>query len=96
MKQILALLAALLLCMPVNAFAGDGATVIFASGTVVYINNGYAQLVSSLKEFNRKGSENYVAEVNIEGSTFFINLDDVAVVCRDKCNSMEIREPAKK
>jgi hypothetical protein len=72
------------------AFAGDGATIIFKSGTLVYVSNGYQQIVSALKEFNKKGTDNYNMEVNIEDATFFINLGTVAIVCRDRCKSMEI------
>ncbi len=72
------------------AYAGDGATIIFKSGTVVYMNNGYQQIAAALVELNKKGGENYTTEVKIEDATFHINLGAVAIVCRDRCSSMQI------
>ncbi len=84
---------------PLSAFAGDAATVVLSSGATVKINNGYTQLVNELKEFNRvnkKGGEGYLAEINIEGSTFYINLSEVAVICRDSCSNVELTAPPKR
>ena len=78
-----------------TAFAGDGATIVLRSGVKLYFANGYKQLVNGVKEFNKKSSENYIAELNIAGDTFMINLDEVAVLCRDRCSSIEITNPKK-
>jgi len=80
------------------AYAGDAATIVLSSGATVSINNGYTQLATELKEFNRvnrKGGESYIAEINIEGNTFYINLRDVALICRDTCGSITIKSPKK-
>lgn len=80
------------------ALAGEAATIVLSSGAVISFNNGYTQLSSALKEFNkvnRRGGDSYLAEINIEGSTFFINLSQVALVCRDTCSSMSIKVPKK-
>jgi hypothetical protein len=88
------ILAVLTLMLAVDsAFAGDGATIVLKSGAIITINNGYTQIVGGMKEFNRRGTENFNAEINMEGTTFFINLADVALVCRDECKSLEIKFP---
>ena len=91
-SAFIALVMGSMIVVPGTAFAGDGATIVFNSGSVIYINNGFNQLAGSLKEFNRSGSENYnyIVEINIEGSTFFVNLGDVSVICRDSCSAMNI------
>ena len=78
-----------------NAFAGDAATMIFRSGAVVYVENGFKQLSDGMQAFRKQGSDNYPIEVNIEGTTFFVNLGEIALLCRDKCSSLEITRPSK-
>lgn len=71
------------------AYAADGATIIFDSGTAVQINNGYKQIIDSLREFNRTGKSTYV-EITVEGSSFLINLEEITVICRDACPNLKI------
>jgi hypothetical protein len=93
------LLASLSLCMLVFAariplaHAGDAAMIVFKSGVVVNLDNGYKQLVDGMKGLKMKGSENYPVEIQIEGTAFFINLGEVAVLCRDRCSSLTIISP---
>jgi len=79
--------------LPSSAHAGDGATIIMKSGVVVTINNGFAQLVAGMKSLRSTGSQNYPVEVSIENTSFFINLGEVALLCRDTCSSMTITTP---
>ena len=88
MRAIPRFLAIALAVLPMPAFAGEAATIIFSSGASVKINNGYSQLATELKAFNKVnsgGGDSYIAEINIEGSTFFINVAEVALICRDAC-----------
>lgn len=75
------------------AYAGDAAMIVFKSGVVVNLDNGYKQLVDGMKGLKMKGSENYPVEIQIEGTSFFINLGEVAVLCRDRCSSLTIISP---
>ncbi|NLF24418.1 MAG: hypothetical protein GX589_02005 [Deltaproteobacteria bacterium] len=77
------------------ALAGDGATIILKSGAVIYINNGYQQVVDGLSKFNTKGDYNHHLLVNIADAPFYINLGTVALICRDRCRSLEITVPKK-
>ena len=76
-----------------NAYAGDAATMIFRSGAIVYIDNGFKQLAEGMRGLKNKGSDNYPVEVNIENTTFYINLAEIALLCRDKCSSLDIKKP---
>jgi hypothetical protein len=89
------LLLTLILTAAQPAYAGDGATIVLKSGAIVFIPNGYSQIVAGMKGLKLKGSENYPVELNIEGNTFFINLGEVAVLCRDRCESLTIINPKK-
>jgi hypothetical protein len=82
-----------LLVAPDLAFAGDGATIVFKSGVIVTLNNGYKQLVDGMKDLRAKGSQNFPVEILIEGTSFFVNLGEVAVLCRDACSSLTIVSP---
>jgi hypothetical protein len=83
----------LMLMLPYSAYAGDGATIVFKSGVVVTLNNGYKQLVDGMKELRSKGSQNFPVEILIEGNSFFVNLGEVAVLCRDSCSSLTLVSP---
>jgi len=84
------------LCFSRYAYAGDGATIILKSGAVLYMNNGYQQVVDGLKTFNQRGDYNYYLLVNIADAPFYINLGSVEMICRDRCRSVEITLPPKK
>ena len=96
MKRVLAAaLFVLILVQARPAVAGDSATIVLKSGIVLYMANGFTQLLAGMKNLKQTGSENYPIEVNIEGTSFFINLGDVAVLCRDTCGSLKIEHPKK-
>lgn len=78
-----------------EARAGDGATIILKSGAVIYLLNGYQQIVDGMRTFNKKGDYNYYLQVNLENAPFFLNLGEVALVCRDQCRSLQIVHPKK-
>jgi hypothetical protein len=93
-KLCVALIVALpTFLIPGKAFAGDGATVVFKSGVIIALNNGYKQLVDGMKDLRTKGSQNFPVEILIEGTSFFINLGEVAVLCRDTCSSLTVISP---
>jgi hypothetical protein len=87
------LVAIFVLMVPKAAHAGDGATIVFKSGVIVTLNNGYKQLVDGMKELRTKGSQNFPVEILIEGNSFFVNLGEVAVLCRDSCSSLTVVAP---
>ncbi len=92
------LLSLIIICVatiahPRTALAGDGATIIMKSGVVVTINNGFSQLIAGMKSLKSSGVQNYPVEITIEGTSFFINLGEVALLCRDTCSSMTITTP---
>jgi hypothetical protein len=93
MRKLLcvAMLACLFHAAP--ALAGDAATIVLKSGIILSIQNGFGQLLSGMKSLRQRGSENYPVEINIEGTSFFINLGEVAVLCRDTCGSIKIERP---
>ncbi len=78
---------------PRLALAGDGATIIMKSGVVITITNGYSQLVSGMRSLKTTGVQNYPVEIVIENTSFYVNLGEVALLCRDTCSSMTITTP---
>jgi hypothetical protein len=95
MKKFLTIVTVVLLANIQAAHAGDGAMIVFKSGVVVNLDNGYKQLVDGMKGLKAKGSENYPVEIQIEGTSFFINLGEVTVLCRDRCSSLTLVSPPK-
>ena len=89
----IALLSALVVGTPRLAFAGDGATIIMKSGVVITITNGYNQLVTGMRSLKSTGVQNYPVEILIENTSFYVNLGEVALLCRDTCSSMTITSP---
>ena len=93
MIRLLTLLFLAITTLPSAAHAGDGATIIRKSGVVITTNNGFAQLVAGMKSLKSSGVHNYPVEIEIENTTFFVNLGEVALLCRDTCSSMTITTP---
>jgi hypothetical protein len=95
MKNVIAFFCAVFFVFvaPDSALAGDGATIVFKSGVIVTLNNGYKQLVDGMKDLRTKGSQNFPVEILIEGTSFFVNLGEVAVLCRDTCSSLTVISP---
>lgn len=90
------LLLAAALAIPATARAGDGATIVFASGLRAYINNGYGVLVQQMKQL--QSQDHQIVELNIEGGSFLLDVAQVVIVCRDRCTSLEVvdfRDPAR-
>ena len=92
MKRSIAITLIILLSTmtPRLAYAGDGATIIMKSGVVVAITNGYNQLVTGMRSLKSTGVHNYPVEIEIENTSFYVNLGEVALLCRDTCSSMTI------
>ncbi len=90
-KSLLCSLAvALILGLPGSAFAGDAATVVFNSGQVVRIDDGYRQIVEAMRTLDRTKIDHRIVELNIGGGTFLLDVADAVIVCRDKCESLII------
>lgn len=88
----------LALVMPASAFAGEGATIIFRSGLVVLVDNGYKQILDGVLSLNNKSTDHKILQLNLEGGSSLINLAEVAIVCRDRCTGVEVidsRDPAR-
>jgi len=94
MKRLLLTVLALgtaFLIRPNTALAGDAATLIFESGQVVMIEDGYRQIVDSMKGLTGQPDQHKIVELNIGGGSFLLNVSQVVVVCRDDCKSLLIR-----
>lgn len=94
MKSVITTVLTLMITLaPRPALAGDGATIIMKSGVVITITNGYSQLVTGMRSLKSSGVQNYPVEIVIEGTSFYVNLGEVALLCRDTCSSMTITSP---
>jgi hypothetical protein len=83
---------------PASALAADAATIVFNSGQRVYINNGYGQIVTAMKQLNARSQDHQIVDLNIEGGSFLLNVAEVVIVCRDRCTSLEVvdfRDPSR-
>lgn len=89
---IIALVFATSIFAPKPAFAGDAATLIFTSGQKVYIGNGYKQIVEAMSATSSKNSERSVVKLDIEGGSFMLNVAEVVIACRDRCQSLEVED----
>ena len=89
MKRLL-FTSLLLLFIPSTALAGDKATLVFESGLVVTINDGFRQVVEAMKRLNNNSQDHKVVELEIGGGSFLLNVAEVVVACRDECNTLEI------
>lgn len=81
-----------------SAFAGDGATLVFKSGQVVYLNYGYQVLATAMSNQFARGQTHAVVELAQEGSSSLVNISEVVVLCRDRCKNLEVidfRDPAR-
>lgn len=98
MKNSLFALSITLLCIaaPSTAYAGDGVTLVMKSGAVIFMRRGYDQIAAGIREYNSKSNvETLIKQIKIEEGTFYINLNEIAIACRDHCRSLEITPPRK-
>jgi hypothetical protein len=96
LAAVLGLTAAVVGATP--ALAADAATIVFNSGQRVYINNGYGQIVTAMKQLNARSQDHQIVDLNIEGGSFLLNVAEVVIVCRDRCTSLEVvdfRDPSR-
>ena len=92
------LLATALLGVPLPALAGEAATIVFRSGQVVRINDGYNAVVAAMSKLNASSQAHSIVNLNIGGGSFLLNVAEAVIVCRDHCPSLEIvdvRDPAR-
>lgn len=76
---------------PAVAFAGDAATVVFKSGQVAKIEDGYRQIVNAMTRLNDKSEGHKILEMEIGGGTFLLNVSEVVIVCRDDCRGLKVQ-----
>ncbi|MBX7136951.1 MAG: hypothetical protein K1X83_03130 [Oligoflexia bacterium] len=76
---------------PAHLWAADAATVVFESGLVVTIEDGYRQIVEALKATSGKDDRASILELNLNGGSFLLNVAEVVVVCRDECKGLKVR-----
>lgn len=74
-----------LLLTPQAALCGDAATIIFDSGQVIRIDDGYRQVMEAMKTLNTESRIHKIVELNIGGGGFLLNVAEVNIVCRDQC-----------
>jgi hypothetical protein len=90
------ILALILCCLsvalfgPSSAWAGDAATVIFKSGQVVRIDDGYQQILDSMDRLDGKDIKHQILKMKIGGSSLLMDIAEVVIVCRDECNNVTI------
>ena len=75
---------------PATALAGQGVTLLFKSGDLVRLDDGYEQVVRAM----RKQGEQLI-ELNSGGNSLFVRIEEVLVACRDTCPSMQRIAPRK-
>ncbi len=83
-----------------SAYAADGATIVFTSGQVVRLQDGFKDLAPAFKRLSdKKGNqEHQVVQLTLNGNTFLLNLAEVVILCRDDCGGLSIedkRDPAR-
>lgn len=89
---------ALVLVAAAAARAGEAATLVFRSGQVVYLDNGYGAIVAAMSKLNHDSQAHNIVDLNIGGGSFLLNVAEVVIVCRDNCPSLtvqDMRDPAR-
>lgn len=81
----------LLFLSPTVASAGDAATIIFRSGQVLQVGDGYRAIVDSLKRLNSESTDHRLVELTLGGGEVVLNVAEVVMVCRDGCRGMSIQ-----
>lgn len=90
-RLLLQFVGILALCVPLSAYAGDAATVVFKSGQIVEIENGYRQVIEAMQQLAKGQKDYYIVDLNIGGGSFLLNVAEVVIVCRDDCKSLRVR-----
>jgi hypothetical protein len=92
------LIATMLLVATAPALAGEAATIVFRSGQVVRINDGYSTVIAAMSKLNTASQAHSIVNLNIGGGSFLLNVAEAVIVCRDHCPSLEVvdvRDPAR-
>jgi hypothetical protein len=85
---VLAALVSLSAMSAAPALAADAATVIFKSGQVVRIADGFRQIIDAMRGL--KDEKHKVVELNIGGGSFLLDVAQAVIVCRDNCSSLTV------
>ncbi|MDZ4787205.1 MAG: hypothetical protein SGJ02_14120 [bacterium] len=81
-----------------NLFAADGATLFFKSGQALFLDGGYQELSEAMAKLSTRNEGQAVLMLNLVGSTIWVNMSEVIILCRDKCRNIEVmdlRDPAR-
>lgn len=73
-----------------TAYAGEGVTLIFQSGQMVTIEDGFGAIVRAMESLDGKESQKKIVKLNLNGSTFLVDVSEVVVVCRDTCRDLKV------
>jgi len=71
-------------------YAADAATVIFKSGQVVRINDGFRQIEAELSKVNGKNIDHHNVQLNLGCGALIMNVAEIVVLCRDDCRDVVI------
>ncbi len=81
-----------------SALAGEAATIVFRSGQVVRIEDGYSAVVAAMSKLDGGSASHRIVNLNIGGGSFLLNVAEAVIVCRDHCPSLQVvdvRDPAR-
>jgi putative cell wall-binding protein len=100
MRRYLILLTyfALGLAAPATSLAADAATIVFRSGQVVRLNDGFKDIAPALERLNENSQDHKIVQLTLSGNTFLLNLAEVVILCRDDCRGLTVedkRDPAR-
>ena len=85
------LCGALIVSGPTSARAGDAAVVIFQSGQVLKLDDGFREISAAMQKLSGTDAEHQIVNLELNGGTLVIDVADVVLLCRDQCKSMLIQ-----
>lgn len=90
-RKMLAIVALVALYLtPTLAYAGDAAMLIFKSGQVIKVDDGFRQISEVLRRSSGTENKMSMVELNLGSGTFLLNVAEVVVACRDDCSGITI------
>lgn len=75
-----------------TAFAADGAVILFRDGVVAEVRDGWKQLMDGMRDRKDGDEKSSVVELNLDGNSFFVDLEQVLVLCKEPCRSFAVRK----
>ncbi|MCB0354612.1 MAG: hypothetical protein KDD64_13845 [Bdellovibrionales bacterium] len=74
------------------ALATDPAYLVLKDGGEATLRDGYKQLVNAMRDLMKERKESSIVELNLDGNSFFIDVAQIAVLCKEPCRSFEIKK----